>query len=123
MATHSTARSAISCSLIIETNISLFKLYRKRQSAQPCFEDVVRIYAPLRSDVEDFQLLLTDLLPDCCALLDREARVEGCCRYAASSQGVPLVLHERNERRDDQRQAVQQLAFDKRQSATGRVGA
>ena len=61
---------------------------------------------PLGSDVEQFERPAADLARDVATLLGREGAVDRRGRHAALPQRVDLVLHQRNERRHDDRQPV-----------------
>lgn len=67
------------------------------------------MYSPLGSDVEDFEFSLAQLLANRRAFLKRQARIERRCSDAASRQGVALILHECDQRRHDESEAVEDL--------------
>ncbi|OPZ09086.1 MAG: hypothetical protein BWZ08_00699 [candidate division BRC1 bacterium ADurb.BinA292] len=58
---------------------------------------------PLRRDVEDLEPRLAHGGEDGAALIERHRAVEAGRRHAAADQRVDLVLHQRDQRRDDDR--------------------
>ena len=59
---------------------------------------------PFGGDVDEFQFAAADLLGDDATLARREGTVDRRGRDAARLEGVDLVLHQRDERRHDQRE-------------------
>ena len=78
---------------------------RDAQAAQ--LVDEALVGEPFGGDVEEFQIARAQIGVDAAVFLDRDARIQPGGRDAARVQEVDLVFHQRDERRDDQRQAVE----------------
>ena len=61
----------------------------------------------LGSDVEQAQIAAAEAVGDVAQLVEREARVDARGRHAERLERVDLILHERDQRRDDDRDAVE----------------
>ena len=76
----------------------------------------------LRRDVEQLQLTAAQTVGDCAHLDGVEARVEPRRVDALPREEVDLVLHQRDQRRDDDRHAVEQQRRELVAEALARPG-
>ena len=81
---------------------------------------------PFRGDVQQLQPARADLVHHGAVFVQVERRIEPPGRDAAGRQGVDLVLHQGDQRRDDQRQARQhqgrKLVAERLAAAGGKDG-
>jgi hypothetical protein len=84
------------------------------------------VLEPLGGDVQEPQLPAADLLHHVAVLVCREGRIEPAGGDAARGQGIDLVLHQGDQRRDDERHAGQeqgrQLVAERLAAAGGKDG-
>ena len=84
---------------------------REERDPRPIeLRDEALVVEPLRRDVENLHAAVPEPLRDVARLLGAQARVEARRPDALTDEGVDLVLHERDQRRDDDRDAVEQHA-------------
>ena len=70
--------------------------------------DEALVVEALGRHVEQAELAAAQSLRDVAQLVEREARVDARRRHAERRERVDLILHERDQRRDDDRDAVEQ---------------
>jgi hypothetical protein len=116
-AASSTARREICCSLIILTKISLLSLYvRGQQRPNEMMHPLKCVRRRrgernvlFRRDVEDLKPTLPQLRPHVRRFFRRQARIERGGSDPASLEDVDLILHEGDERGDDEGEAFEAL--------------
>ncbi len=84
--------------------------------------DEALVVEALRRDVENLHASVPEPLRDVARLLRAQAGVEARRPDALTDKGVDLVLHERDQRRDDDRDAVEQHTWQLVAEALPRPG-